>query len=208
MTEQNFVLWPNLDRVPVINDAYEMMIAEETNNPHGMQQNMQTAHKNFVKQAISMFYAYGREKDAQHWYNYVKNTYTNAFVGKEANMSMEDYAVSQISEDIGETDMNKIEGTILGMFRQEFYYLVRDNDVQAVNYQNMAHKIYNHYAQKIGGGSEVRLGLKPFAQLYQFELDKELDPKTGLPPWAAAILRTKLNLPAAKVVAPAAAAGA
>jgi hypothetical protein len=123
-------------------------------------------------------------------------------------MSMEDYAVSQISEDIGETDMNKIEGTILGMFRQEFYYLVRDNDVQAVNYQNMAHKIYNHYAQKIGGGSEVRLGLKPFAQLYQFELDKELDPKTGLPPWAAAILRTKLNLPAAKVVAPAAAAGA
>ena len=52
VTEENFMLWPNLDQIPVINAAYEKMIAEETNNPRGLQQNMETAHKNFLKQAI------------------------------------------------------------------------------------------------------------------------------------------------------------
>jgi hypothetical protein len=207
VTEQNFILWPNLDQIPVISAAYEMMIAEETNNPHGLQQNMQTAHRNFIKQIIPMLYVYGRAKQAQQWYNYVKTLYPTAFAGKEANMSMEEYSVNQITEDIGDTDMNKVEAAILGMFAQEFACLIRDNNDQAANYHNMAQIIFNHYQVKIGKASQERLSLRPFKQLYQFERDKELDPKTGLQPWAAAILRTKLGLPAPEATAPAAPPG-
>lgn len=202
ITEQNFILWPNLDRIAVISASYEKMIGEETNNPHGLQQNMETAHKNFIKQAIPWLYVYGREKEAQQWYTYLKGIYTNAFVGKEANMSMEDYAVSEITTDIGETDMNKVEADILGMFAQEFSCLVRDNDTQAVNYDNLARKVWKHYHDKIGPVSDARLKLRPFSQLRQFELDKELDPKTGLQPWARKILMTKLNLHEAPATAP------
>ena len=138
VTAENFILWPNLDRIPVISAAYEKMIAEETNNPHGLQQNMQTAHKNFLKQAIYLLYEDGREKQAQHWFTYLKTIYTNAFVGKEAKMNLEEFAISQIGTDINETDMNKVEAAILSMFDQEFGCLIRDNDAQAVNYNNMA----------------------------------------------------------------------
>ena len=208
ITEQNFLLWPNLDQVPVISATYEKMIAEETNNPPGLQQNMQTAHKNFVKQAIYLLYEDGREKQAQYWFNYLKNLYTNAFVGKEAGMSLDDYAVSQIATDNNETDMNKIEASILAMFDREFICLIRDNDAQAANYNNMAKKIWTYYNQKTKDTSKERVGLKPIAQLQQFALNRFLDPKSGiLSPQDIAILRTKLNLPPPQAPPPAAAPG-
>jgi hypothetical protein len=207
VTAQNFILWPNLDQIPAISASYEKMIAEETNNPRGLQQNMETAHKNFLKQAIYLLYEDGREQKAQYWFNYLKTIYTNAFVGPEAGMSVEDYAVSQIATDINETDMNKIEAAILSMFYREFICLIRDNDAQAANYENMAKKIWTYYHQRTKSASIERVGLKPIAQLQQFELNKELDPNTGLPPWAAAILRTKLNLPPPQAPPPAAAPG-
>jgi hypothetical protein len=208
VTEQNFILWPNLDQIPTISASYEKMIAEETNNPHGLQQNMETAHRNFLKQAIYMLYEDGRDQKAQYWFNYLKTIYPTAFVAREASMTMEEYAVSQIATDINETDMNKIEAAILGMFDQEFICLIRDNDAQAANYNNMAKRIWNFYETKTEGTSKERVGLKPLAQLQQFELSKALNPQTGLPPEAAAILRTKLNLPPPEATAPAAAPGA
>ncbi len=207
VTAENFMLWPNLDQVPVISATYEKMIAEETNNPRGLQLNMETAHKNFLKQAIYLLYEDGREKEAQHWFNYLKTIYTNAFVGNEARMSLEDYAVSQIITDNNETDMNKIQASILAMFDREFLCLIMDNDAQAANYNNMARKIWTYYNLKIKGASKERLGLTPLNQLQQFVLNKVLDPKNGLPPRAAAILRTKLNLPPPQAPPPAAAPG-
>jgi hypothetical protein len=209
VTPENFILWPNLDRIPVINKAYEMMIAEETNNPHGLQQNMQTAHKNFIKQMIPLLYEQGRVDQAQYWYNYVKSLYTNAFVNQEQGMDMETYAVSQIMPDINETDQNKVEAALIGLFDQEFYCLLRDNDAQAVNYDNLAIKVYKHYNLKTEGASKARLELKPLAQLRKFALDKFLDPQSGiLSPEGRALLRTKLNLPAPAATPPPAAAPA
>ena len=54
----------------------------------------------------------------------------------------------------------------------------------------MAKKIWTYYRLKIKGAAKERLALKPIAQLQQFVLNKHLDPKNGLPPQAAAILRT------------------
>jgi hypothetical protein len=207
VTAENFMLWPNLAQIPTISASYEKMIGEETNNPHGLQQNMQTAHKNFLKQAVVLLYEDGREKEARHWFNYLTNLYTNAFVGKEANIGLEDYAVSQIIEDNGETDMNKVEASILAMFDREFLCLIMDNDDQAENYNNLAKKIWTHYHEKIRGSSTERLALKPVAQLQQFVLNKDLDPKTGFSPQAAAILRSKLGLAAPEAPPPAAASG-
>jgi len=197
VTADNFMLRPNLAQIPTISASYEKMIREETNNPQGLQQNMETAHKNFLKQAIYMLYEDGREKQAQHWFNHLKSIYTNAFVGKEANISLEDFAVSQIIEDNDETDVNKVTASILGMFDQEFMCLISDNEDYAENYNNLTKKIWNHYTKKIAGASSERVALKPLAELQQFALKQALDPKNRIfSPQAIAKLRTVLNLPA------------
>jgi hypothetical protein len=206
VTMQNFMLWPNLDLVPKVNDAYEKMIGEEAANPHGLAQNMGTAHKNFLKQAVYLLYEDNRMKQAAYWFKYLNTTYTNAFVGKEANISLDNFAVGQIAEDNGETDMNKVSASILAMFHRSFLCLIADNEEGAVNYQNMAKRIWNRYHEKIGDFSKQRLQLQPLSEMYQHVLDIDLNPNSGLlSPQSIAILRTKLVLPKAKEPPPAAA---
>jgi hypothetical protein len=192
VTEENFMLWPNLDLVPKVNAAYEKMIAEEPN----IKQNMGTAHKNFLMTAVYLLYEDDRTKQAAYWFNYLNKTYTNAFVGRMANISLDDYCLGQIVMDNGETDMNKVTASIMGMFDRAFLARVMDDDERAANYENLARQIWNHYHEKIGGASQERLALKPLAWMRQWVLDHELDPVNGrMSPHAQAILRTKLGLP-------------
>jgi hypothetical protein len=193
ITARNFMLWPNLELVPKVSAAYEKMIGEDPK----LRANMETAHKNFLKQAIYLLYEDDRMKQAAYWFNYLKTTYTNAFVLRQANISLEDFALGQIVEDNNETDMNKVSASIFGMFHNGFECLVRDDDERYINYQNLAKRIWTHYHDKIGDFSKQRLALHPLAEMRAKVLEQELD---LMPPQAQAILRTKLNLPAPKPI--------
>jgi hypothetical protein len=199
VTERNFMLWPNLDLVPTVSAAYEQMLSEE--HRETFQVNIQTAHKNFLKQAIYLLFEDDRRKEAAYWFNYLKTTYTNAFVLRQANISLEDFAMSQIIEDSEETDMNKVSAGIVAMFHNGFECLVADDDARYVQYENMAQIIWTHYHNKIGEISKQRLSLFPLAEMRQRVLEHELDPdpkSAWMTRQDQAILRTKLNLAAPK----------
>jgi hypothetical protein len=188
VTEQNFMLWPNLDLVPKFNAAYEKMIAEQPDL------NFQNAHKNFLKEAIPLLYINGRPKQAAYWFNYLKQKYTNAFVLRQANISLEDFVLGTVAEDNKETDQNRVTDNLAGLFQEEFLCLIRDNDEEAQNCELMAKAIWDHYHSQIGKVSDVRLGLKPLSEIRQRVLDNMFDPKSGVDPYVQNILRTKLGL--------------
>jgi hypothetical protein len=197
VTEQNFMLWPNLDLVPHINGAYEEMVREQPDL------NFKNAQKNFLKEAIPLLYVNGRLPEANLWFDYLKKNFTNAFVGKEANMSLEDFAAATVNEDDTETDPNRVMANLAGMYVKEFLALVSDQDDTAVNYDNFAKRVWNHYTDKIGTISKQRLELKPWQEIRQRTLNYMLDPnpQTSLiSVYAQNILRTKLGL--AKPTAP------
>jgi hypothetical protein len=194
VTAENFKLWPNLDLVPKVNEAYEEMI-NETEEP-GLKENVRNGHKNFLKLAVYLLYEDNRMTNAAYWFNELKTTYTNAFVGKQANISLEDYAIGQIVEGYDEMDPNKVTGAIVSMFHREFVALVTDQNDKAVNYQNLAWQIWNRYTEKLGDAAQQqRLALKPLADLRQLALEQEWKRMSER---AQAILRTKLNLPLPK----------
>lgn len=203
VTSTNFMLWPNLDQIPTISHAYEQMIAEETNNPQGLEKNMEGAHKNFLKESIWNLYMDGRENDARHWFNYLTNLYTNAFLAEGTNITLDQFAISNIIQNYNETDMNQVNAILQGMYRREFYCVVRENYGEAENYKNLIHLIWTHYYKKTGQASQERVGLKPLAELQQFVLKQELDPTNGMPPWARERLITHLGLPASGLAPPA-----
>ncbi|HEX3720671.1 MAG TPA: hypothetical protein VH595_22195 [Verrucomicrobiae bacterium] len=207
ITPRNFIIWPNLDLVPKVSAAYEKMISEDEK----LRQNMQKAHRNFLKTAVYLLYEDGRTDQAAYWFKYMKSKYDDALVGRQKNLSLDDYCLSQIVEDNGETDMNKVSASIEAMFHNGFICLVRDDDDRYANYENLAQRIWEHYDKKIGSFNNQRLGLRPLPELRKFILQKELDPDPRyalMPPEAQAILRTKLRLPTPKpAVAPAPAPG-
>lgn len=201
ITERTFMLWPNLDLVPKVNASYEKMVGEE--NDPGQRQSMLNAHKNFLKEAVYLLYEDNRMNQAQYWFTYLTNSFTNALVGRMAGLNLDDYAVGQIVVDNSETDMNKVTASIRGLFHRAFVSLVMDDDEHYANDEALAAKIWNHYRRKIGDASVARLGLPKLPQMRQDVLDHELDPQNGwMPPLAQAILRTKLDLPAPKATAP------
>jgi hypothetical protein len=189
VTEQNFMLWPNLDLVPKISAAYEKMIAEQPNA------SFQKAHKNFLQEAIPLLYINGRVQQATYWFDYMKKTYTNAFVGKPADFSLRDLVLGTVADDDSATDMNRVEANLAGLYTTEFLCLARDNDAEAKNYENMAKDVWNNYHEKIGQRSRPRLALKPYSQIQQRALDYILDPKSSmLDLFYRNYLRTKLGL--------------
>jgi hypothetical protein len=190
VTERNFMIWPNVDLVPTINSTYLKMIEEQPNL------NFQNAHKNFLKQAVPLLYINGRFEQAGYWFNYLTNLYTNAFVGRQANISLSDYVAATVAEDNGETDMKKVNFNLVGYIRLELLCLLQDNDDQARNYKELAEYVWKHYHDKIGPQSDQRLHLPPLSETYQRVLDEMLDPQSGyLSDYNRAYLRTKLGLP-------------
>ena len=189
VTEQNFMLWPNLDLVPKISAAYKKMIDEQPDS------NFQNAHKNFLKEAIPLLYVNGRVQQAAYWFDYLKKNYTNSFILRQANMSLKDFVTESVVTDNGETDMNRVEANLKGMFTLECLCLIRDNDAEAQNYAREATLVWNHYHEKVGTVSGPRLFLKSLAEIQKRVLDEMLDPKAPeISPYYQNYLRTKLGL--------------
>jgi hypothetical protein len=203
ITPKNFMLWPNLGLVPKVNAAYEKMISEE-DRPM-MKANVQNGHKNFLKQAVYLLYEDNHTNQAAYWFNYLNNTYTNALVRRQANISLDDFAMGQITEDNNETDMNKVSDSIVAMLDLGFKCLVLDDDERYANYELYAKRVWDHYRAKIGDFNDKRLSLHSLSEMRARVLEHELDPDPQSA-WMSrqdqAILRTKLGLPAPSPVSP------
>ena len=181
------VFEPNLDIFPKLHAAYEEMIDKDPE----MRDNIQRAHRNALLDAIYFFFVHQRIQEANHWLAVLKQLYPKDY---PANLSLEDYVLKRVGEDVGETDMDKTISNIRGALTQSFINLALGEDDQAQGYFLLARNIWNRYMGKIvGGPSEKRVGLPALDLMRKEVLDSLLQ---SLRPEMAAALRTRLNLPA------------
>lgn len=204
VTRDNFFLRPNLALIPTMSATYEKMIAEEKDP--GQAQSFRNAHKNFLKEAIPLLYVDGDQDKAAYWFKYLKQTYTNnLFNASEANLSLDEYVFKSVTEDTGETDMNKVTAALLGLIHREFICVIFGEDAKVANTHALIQKIWSHYAAA-AKGSESRIGIPELPALRQWMLSQLLDPESPNPYHLSAvnrgILRNRLGLSAEGVVAP------
>ncbi len=154
---RQFFLRPNLALIPTMSATYEKMIAEEKDP--GQAQSFRNAHKNFLKEAIPLLYVDGDQDKAAYWFKYLKQTYTNnLFNASEANLSLDEYVFKSVTEDTGETDMNKVTAALLGLIHREFICVIFGEDAKVANTHALIQKIWSHYAAA-AKGSESRIGI-------------------------------------------------
>lgn len=180
----DFMLGPNLDLVPKVSAAYEQMITEEPS----IKDNMRNAHKNFLRTAVYLLYADGRTKQAQYWFDYMKKLYPAAL---PPDLGLDDYALASITEEVTDTDVNKVTVIVEGLLRQSYMKLMVDEDDSATNFERLAKRLYDRHQAKTPGTKD-RITLPPYASMKKKVLDQLLE----IPQYAP-ILRTKLSLPAA-----------
>ena len=187
---KEFTYGPNLDIIPRANRAYEEMIEEEPEK----REHLGTAHRNFLKTAIYFLYTYNRMPLANQWFKYLREKYPNAL---PANQNLDDYALSRVAEDVGETSHDRVKAILEGLLTSSFVNVAIDEDDLALSYERFAQRLWQRFTAEIGTKSEKRVGLPPLSDLKREILNQLLDPENGLDRPVADQLRTKLNLPAA-----------
>jgi len=188
VTPENFILWPNLDLVTNVNAAYERTPLDAPEQ----KKTAQGAQKNFLKDAIVLLYEYNRTREAEYWFNYLKQNFTNALTPAEASQGAEGYALAQINSNINEHDQNKATALILGLIFQEYLGLIAGQEKDAQRFNLIAHAVWDHYQSRIPAGSDTnRIQLKPFGLLEGFEFTEVTNRVSRQ---AAAILEAQLGL--------------
>ncbi|HNQ88616.1 MAG TPA: hypothetical protein PKM73_08385 [Verrucomicrobiota bacterium] len=184
--DEGFRLEPNLDIIPKTHAAYEEAMAEDA----VMRDHISRAHKNFLLNAVYFLYTHARTREAERWLAVVKEKYPRDY---PAAMTLDDYVVKRVSEDAGETDMDRTTSNIMGALRYAYLNLV-DGDEDAYNgYQALARNLWTRYQSKIlGGPSEKRVGLPPLRDMQIEVVRYLLTSSRRLRPEAEAILRSQL----------------
>ncbi len=187
-------LEPNLDIIPNVSRAYEDAIAAEPENAA----HIGTAHRNFMKDAIYFLYANNRQAEAQKWFDYLRKKYGSGDqVGIPENSTMEEYALSKITEDINETSRDRVTALLHGFLTQAYYNLAIGEDAHAAGLERMAARIIDNYNYRTRNpGSKVRVELASLDELKRNVLLDMLAPDPEVNPEFQAMLRTKLQLPA------------
>lgn len=194
--DKAFDFGPNLDIIPNVNRAYEGQMEEAPDE----KDKMETGHRNFLRQAIYTLYVHNRIAEAAKWFKYLGEKYPNKpIIDTDPNsfprtLTLDEYAVASIQEDISETSRDRVKAAVEGLLRNAYVSLALDQDDRYAGFRLLAQKVVATYGEKIPQNRAEAIGLPPLKTISEEVLNKMLDPEGGVPPEARAIIRTKLNM--------------
>ena len=194
---KKFEFGPNLDIIPKVSAAYEQAADEDVNN----RDHILTAHRNFLRDAVYFLYVHNRLTDAANWYKYLGTKYPNKLLletqtnSYPANLTMDEYAVSKVQEDVSETmSMDRCRAIIEGLLEKAYVSMTIGQDESAAGYALLAEKVRTTYESK----TSARKDSIPMAPLDDIKRDvssRLLDTEQGMPTEMRKALRAKLHMP-------------
>ncbi|HEV2210448.1 MAG TPA: hypothetical protein VG167_16865 [Verrucomicrobiae bacterium] len=193
---KSFEMAPNLDIVAKVNAAYVQAVKEDPKD----RDNIQRAHKNFLRDAVYFLYVYHRLEDAKYWFDYLGRQFPHeALSGYDTNslpghIRLDDYAMSRIQEDTGEAmDPKRVEAIIEGLLVNSYTSMLIGEDGRAAGYALLAQKLRETYESKTAFRKEA-IPIPTLEEAKRDIVNRMLDPERGLPFEQRAVLRTRLGL--------------
>jgi hypothetical protein len=183
---------PDLAKVPKANAAFEQMMADE--GAGGEQ--YQTAHRNFLAEAVYLLYINNRPAQAAQWFKYLKERYPQAVAPEQ---SLDEFALNTYVGDLRQVRQDRVRAIIEGLLGRSLQDVAVGEDDSALGHELLARKIYETWQKDVERQKE-RLQLPPFDDMKREVLRGFLDPESGVPPEMQALLRRLL--PAAPAHAP------
>ncbi|PYM12691.1 MAG: hypothetical protein DME18_10690 [Verrucomicrobia bacterium] len=197
-TNKQYQVGPNLAMIPRANKAYERMMAEDPE----FRDNIATAHRNFMKDAVYFLYTHNRRSEAEQWMKYLIAKYPDATAydarnpskppQKIADLTVDDYCVARVTEDISETSRTRVQQAVEGFLINSYYSLAIGEDDEGTANALFAEKIWARY-QKETEKQKGRIGLPPLDEMKREALRLF---EQNYPPLLMNQLRTRLGLPA------------
>jgi len=194
--EGAFEYGPNMEIIPNVSKAYEEQMAEQPD----MKNNIATAHRNFLREAVYVLYLNGRERDAAQWFKYLCEKYPDKPLidgemdSMPGKVTLDEFAYSKLQELIGDMGQKDMKIVLEGLITQSYLALVTDQDERAAGFMNLAQQAHTRYQASVTS-RKGQIDMPPIGDIQKEVLDRMLDPETGLQDEAAAVLASKLGVP-------------
>ena len=153
---------PDLRMFKSCDEFWEKIIhkyeAFEGGNPRAVK----GGYKNFLENAVMLFYQAGHEKYASQIYRRLQTEYLYDEQGvkrKEYLGSMVTFLRSRLKDELEGVGINDATEFILSVLIKSYFYYAIHNDDDAAGQENMAKEIYSIYQKNMGLGEPGRVGL-------------------------------------------------
>jgi len=155
--EDAFILTPNFALLPRVNRIYEDAIRQ-----HPGEETFQTAHANFLKQAVSLLYLYHRNREAADRLAELRRLYPK--VCQET--ALDDFVYDHLAAKADQLSRDEASAQVEGMAYQSFLWLAAGEREHAAGLDQLARQIWKRYmALRTTAEFRERTGLPPYAEL-------------------------------------------
>jgi hypothetical protein len=120
----------------------------------------QTAHKNFLKNAVLSFYQAGHEQQARKIYKELQKLYPV----EETKVEFTVYLRNRLREEVQDLGIEDAREIIYGMLREAYFYFAMRQDDEAYHREKIATEVYNQY-EILFKDETHRIGLPPLSRM-------------------------------------------
>lgn len=176
---ESIIVVPNLALVDAVFDTY--VKAQETFDKGNSASTFRSARINFMKEAVTILYNYGKFTKAEEYYQkLIKED------GKK-HPNIEAFIMDEWAEDVRDAAVKKASEIISGLIFRSINYMVYNDQDAAIANERIARYIYTKYAADLG--KEDRTKLPSYAEMKRSVVENCLK---IFPPAMVAILKAKI----------------
>lgn len=168
----NVIPSPTPELVPFVRLAFEEAIAAEPK----MAKSYGEAYRNFLREAISLLYAYRRIDDAKALFEVLRENDPKG----ETDVGFQQYVVNTLAGRMDKLSSRSAMMLIEGFLGQSFRWQAMGDDERAAGYFELAALYYREYMMKLRPGEhEERLALPSFQEVIRLTLERVPDEALG-----------------------------
>lgn len=136
---------------------YEML---ENGNPKAVR----GGHKNFLENAVLLYYQAGHQRKAQQLYQRLRNEHLvdpSGYDREEYKVPLLTFVRSRLKEELQGVSIHDATEFILAVLREGYFRYAIHDDNEAAGRESMAKEVYDIYQKEMGEGEPGRMGLPP-----------------------------------------------
>ncbi len=177
---ESVVSVPNLELADAVKRTFD-----ETYEANDKQFTFLSAKINFMKEAITILFNYGKFSKAEEYFKELRK-----IDAEPRGMTLEDFVMKRWAENVRDATVKKANDVISGLIFRSLFYLVHGDTDAAVANERIARYIYSSYMKHTAEGQKERVGLLPYSDIKRAVVDNCI--KT-FPPAMVTILKAKIE---------------
>jgi hypothetical protein len=138
-------------------EKYEVL---ENGNPKAVK----GGHKNFLENAVLLYYQAGHQRKAQQLYQRLRNEHLvdpSGYDRDEYKVSLPTFVRSRLKEELQGVSTQDATEFIVAVLREGYFRYAIHDDNEAAGRENMAQEVHDIYQKQMGADEPGRMGLPP-----------------------------------------------